>query len=224
MLFNFFFFKNFGLFSIGILILTIINFYFVYDIFIEKRKIAKKYSKTEHRINKLKGTAEIDHLTGVNNRRTFDINFDKIYKQAKIGNNPFFLVFFDIDHFKKFNDTYGHDAGDKVLQIFAKTVNSNIRKNDDIFFRYGGEEFVLISSNGIRGIIQEASFLTKKLKKAVELIRIPGLPKITCSMGVGFFEDGKTKEEILKEADDNVYRAKENGRNKIYITKEIVIT
>jgi diguanylate cyclase (GGDEF)-like protein len=223
-LFNFFFFKNFGLFSSGILILTIINFYFVYDIFIEKRKIAKEYSKTEHRIKRLKDTAEKDHLTGVNNRRTFDAYFETAYRDAKINNNQFFVVFFDIDHFKKFNDTYGHDAGDKVLQIFAKTINSNIRKNDDIFFRYGGEEFVLISSNGIRGIIQESSFLTKKLKKAVELIRISDLPKITCSMGVGFFEDGKTKEEMLKDADDNVYRAKENGRNRIYINKDIVIT
>ena len=71
--------------------------------------------------------------------------------------------------------------------------------------------------------MQEARFLTKKLKDAVEKIKIPDLPKITCSMGVGFFDAGKTKEEIIKDADNNVYRAKENGRNRIYITEDIVV-
>ncbi|MHB1661858.1 MAG: GGDEF domain-containing protein, partial [bacterium] len=134
-----------------------------------------------------------------------------------------FVVFFDIDHFKKFNDEYGHEAGDKVLKVFAETINKNIRKNSDVFFRYGGEEFVLVSSNHTRGSLQESRFLTKKLKDTIEKIRISGLPKITCSMVVGFFETGKAKEEILKEADNNVYRAKENGRNRIYITKDIAV-
>ncbi len=115
------------------------------------------------------------------------------------------------------------DKNEKQNKIFAQTINKNIRQNSDVFFRYGGEEFVLVSSNHIRNSLQEARFLTKKLKDAVEKIRIPNLPKITCSMGVGFFDNGKTKEEILKEADNNVYLAKENGRNRIYITKDIAV-
>ena len=204
-------------------ILSGLNFFIAYDIHNFATNIKQEFTKTEKKIAKLKDTAEKDHLTGVNNRRTFDKYLDEIYKESKINNEPFFVVFFDIDHFKRFNDTYGHEAGDKVLKIFAQTINKNIRQNSDVFFRYGGEEFVLVSSNHIRNSLQEARFLTKKLKDAVEKIRIPNLPKITCSMGVGFFDNGKTKEEILKEADNNVYLAKENGRNRIYITKDIAV-
>lgn len=199
------------------------NFYYAYDVFIFANNIKKEFSKTAKKIDQLKNTAEKDHLTGANNRRTFDKYLQEIYNESKISNEPFFVVFFDIDHFKKFNDTYGHEAGDKVLRVFAETINKNIRKNSDVFFRYGGEEFVLVSSNHIRKSMQEARFLTKKLKDAVEKIRIPDLPKITCSMGVGFFDESKAKEEILKEADNNVYLAKENGRNRVYITKDIVV-
>ena len=204
-------------------ILSGFNFFVAYDIYNFAINIKKEFTKTEKKIARLKDTAEKDHLTGANNRRTFDKYLDEIYKESKINNEPFFVVFFDIDHFKRFNDTYGHEAGDKVLKIFAQTINKNIRQNSDVFFRYGGEEFVLVSSNHIRNSLQEARFLTKKLKDAVEKIRIPNLPKITCSMGVGFFDNGKTKEEILKEADNNVYLAKENGRNRIYITKDIAV-
>ena len=204
-------------------ILSGFNFFIAYDIHNFAINIKQEFTKTEKKIARLKNTAEKDHLTGANNRRTFDKYLDEIYKESKISNEPFFVVFFDIDHFKKFNDTYGHEAGDKVLKIFAQTINKSIRKNSDVFFRYGGEEFVLISSNHIRNSLQEARFLTKKLKDAVEKIRIPNLPKITCSMGVGFFDNSKSKEEILKEADNNVYLSKENGRNRIYITKDIVV-
>ena len=204
-------------------ILSGFNFFVAYDIQSFAIKIKQEFTKTEKKIARLKDTAEKDHLTGANNRRTFDKYLDEIHKESKINNEPFFVVFFDIDHFKRFNDTYGHEAGDKVLKIFAQTINKNIRENSDVFFRYGGEEFVLVSSNHIRNSLQEARFLTKKLKDAVEKIRIPNLPKITCSMGVGFFDSNKSKEEILKEADNNVYLAKENGRNRIYINKDIVV-
>jgi two-component system cell cycle response regulator len=199
------------------------NFFIAYDVYNFAINVKKEFSKTEKKIARLKDTAEKDHLTGAHNRMTFDKYLDEIYKESKINNEPFFVVFFDIDHFKKFNDTYGHESGDKVLKVFAQTINKNIRKDSDVFFRYGGEEFVLVSSNHIRNSMQEARFLTKKLKDAVEKIRIPNLPKITCSMGVGFFDGNKSKEEILKEADNNVYLAKENGRNRTYITKDIVV-
>ena len=171
----------------------------------------------------LKNKAEKDHLTNINNRRAFDEYYEFVFEKSKMDNDHFFIVFFDIDHFKKFNDTYGHEAGDKVLAKFADNISKNIRKDGDAFFRYGGEEFVLISTGLSRKPLPEARFLTKKLKDVVEKIRIDGLPKITCSMGVGFFDMDKSKEEILKESDDNLYIAKESGRNRACITKDIIV-
>ena len=85
--------------------------------------------------------------------------------------------------------------------------------------RFGGEEFVLIVRKCKVPLVQEAELIIKKLRKVVEDLTIPGLPKITCSIGVGFPDDVKNRQEILKEADENMYLAKENGRNRAYIIK-----
>jgi diguanylate cyclase (GGDEF)-like protein len=209
--------------SVVFLLLAIINFYYTYDLFILSGSAKKKIKTAERKMELLKNTAEKDHLTGVNNRRAFDEYYEFVYEKSKIDNEHFFVVFFDIDHFKNFNDAYGHESGDRVLAKFANTISKNIRKDGDAFFRYGGEEFVLVSTGLPRSPLHEARFLTKKLKDSVEKIRIDGLPKITCSMGVGFFETDKSKEKILKEADDNVYIAKESGRNRACITKDIIV-
>lgn len=223
MLFNFFLFTHFGAQSAFFLILSCINFYYGYDSFILAHSAKNKILKVEKKMQVLKNKAEKDHLTNINNRRAFDEYYEFVFEKSKMDNDHFFIVFFDIDHFKKFNDTYGHEAGDKVLAKFADNISKNIRKDGDAFFRYGGEEFVLISTGLSRKPLPEARFLTKKLKDVVEKIRIDGLPKITCSMGVGFFDMDKSKEEILKESDDNLYIAKESGRNRACITKDIIV-
>ncbi len=109
----------------------------------------------------------------------------------------------DIDHFKKFNDTYGHDVGDKVLKIVSSTVKEHIRGNQDILFRYGGEEFVIISMDDLTGAIT--------LAKKINSLEFKGSPeKITISIGIGSYKQG---EDVVKLADDNLYKAKEAGRN-----------
>ena len=153
-------FTDFGLWPLVYIVLSLANFYFVYDLYVIAKNSGKKFSVIEKKLENVRNKAEKDHLTGAYNRRTFDEYYDLVYKNTLESNDAkFFILFFDIDHFKKFNDTYGHEAGDKVLIKFADTIQKNIRKDGDSFFRYGGEEFVLISTDNPRNPVYEAKFL-----------------------------------------------------------------
>ena len=153
-------------------------------------------------------TSIIDPLTGIYNRRHFDIVFNRIYTSAKNQNTSFSLMIIDIDHFKKFNDTYGHDVGDKVLKTVVNKIRDNIRKNNlDMLFRFGGEEFIILTSDDKDGAI--------RLAKKINQLEYKDVEKITISIGVSSYKKGMSKEELLKVADNNLYKAKENGRNQV---------
>ena len=219
---------RFGLESIIFTIISVINFYFIAVFYLKTKELQVRMrqrmpEEVEGLIENLSEKSGIDGLTGVFNRSSFDKYFSEVYRKFKLNGELFFIVFFDIDHFKDFNDIYGHEAGDTVLRSFAQGIFNNIRKDEDKFFRFGGEEFVLIVRKCKVPLVQEAELIIKKLRKVVEDLTIPGLPKITCSIGVGFPDDVKNRQEILKEADENMYLAKENGRNRAYINKNTVI-
>jgi diguanylate cyclase (GGDEF)-like protein len=173
----------------------LLNFTNITQMEIEKKKIEKK--------------AYIDTLTGVFNRNKFDEVLDYEIKQANRYYNGLCMAIVDIDHFKQFNDTYGHIVGDKVLSLLAKTIQKNIR-DTDIFARWGGEEFVILmpSTN-----INEAKTAVENLRKKVEQIRLENISNITASFGVTQFLEHDNEEEIFKRADKALYMAKENGRN-----------
>ncbi|MCK4974541.1 MAG: GGDEF domain-containing protein, partial [Sulfurimonas sp.] len=173
----------------------LLNFTDITQMEIEKKKIEEK--------------AYIDSLTGVYNRNKFDEVLDYEVKQAKRYHSSLSIAIVDIDHFKQFNDTYGHLLGDEVLSLLAKTIQKNIR-DTDVFARWGGEEFVVLmpSTN-----INEAKTAAEHLRKKVEQIELKDIGGITASFGVTQFLEHDNEEELFKRADRALYKAKENGRN-----------
>lgn len=153
--------------------------------------------------------AYIDGLTGVFNRNKLEEVFQRKVKKAERDNTPLSMAIVDIDHFKNFNDTYGHLIGDEVLIILAEAINKNIREND-FFARWGGEEFVLLFDNtSIKGAMLNAD----KIRMIVESLNHKTAGRITASFGITQLKDNDTIECIFKRADKALYLAKESGRN-----------
>ena len=158
-----------------------------------------------------KELSELDALTDIPNRRSFDIKLGENISNALLKNAKFSLIMFDIDHFKQINDGYGHQVGDTVLSELASLVKKNIRSYDFIA-RFGGEEFMIISNNiSLKGAIEFAEKLRKKIEDAEFSSKI----NVRCSFGVTGYKRNDTAESIIKKADDALYKAKENGRNRV---------
>ena len=151
-----------------------------------------------------------DALTGVYNRKMFNnVIYTKVEEVRKFG-FKLSLIMFDIDFFKKVNDTYGHQVGDLVLKEIAKVVNENIRQ-DDLFFRWGGEEFTILLNRDLTIAIRVAKHLRESIKKH----KFEKVGSITCSFGVSEFNSKKTLSNFIKEADDLLYLAKKKGRDRV---------
>ncbi len=157
-----------------------------------------------------------DALTGAHNREHFDTQLRSELSYARRHKADVSLAFFDVDHFKKVNDTYGHPAGDAVLVALAEAIRNMIR-NEDVFARYGGEEFALI----LRGIDRVgANTVGERLREKVEALRVKtegGELRVTVSVGCSSFADleEKTPESLVSTADKRLYAAKRSGRNRV---------
>ncbi len=162
--------------------------------------------------------ATIDGLTGLYVRRYFDIRLQEEITRLKRSESRLGLIVFDIDHFKNFNDTYGHQQGDVILADTAEIIRNAVRKDVDIPCRYGGEEFVVI----LPGTDQEGAIvLAERIRKRCEDNQYRSLGekpmRVTISGGIATI-DSKTvidKEEFFKRADMKLYEAKQAGRNRI---------
>jgi diguanylate cyclase len=163
--------------------------------------------------------AEIDHLTGLPNRRAFERRFSSAAAIARNSNEPLCVAFCDVDHFKKINDCHGHDAGDRVLKIIAATLNEHASA-DCFVARYGGEEFVLVLSGYDKIAALEKVDSVRRTLAARKLVnRATGKPfgKITFSGGIAELSDDPDDRAALARADGALYRAKEEGRNRIAV-------
>jgi diguanylate cyclase (GGDEF)-like protein len=169
---------------------------------------------------KMQELATIDGLTGVYNRLFFQERLPREFKAAQEENYSLTLAIFDIDHFKRFNDTYGHLFGDKVLKIIADIVNKSLR-NSDIFARYGGEEFIILFP---RTNLKEACDKVELLREEILCTCVKDnlvSASITVSFGIASFpENARTENELIKLADDALFEAKDAGRNCVRIAKE----
>ncbi|HEV8246594.1 MAG TPA: GGDEF domain-containing protein, partial [Polyangiaceae bacterium] len=159
--------------------------------------------------------ATVDGLTGLRNRRFFDGMLSRLYERNRRDGTPLSLLVIDVDHFKKFNDSYGHAAGDDVLKVVAKTLGSCLRPTDQPA-RYGGEEFVvLLPATKLEG----ATVAAERLRKAVEraALRSDGrdLPPVTVSIGVVELTDHPSASALFGAGDAALYSAKKNGRNRV---------
>ncbi len=159
----------------------------------------------------------IDPLTGLHNRRYMAASIDKWLHRAAIGGAPFSLAVLDIDHFKRVNDVYGHVAGDVVLKEFAQRLTANVRPSD-VVCRQGGEEFIIVMPDTPGDV---ATIVAERVRDAVasETFDIgcggDGL-RVTVSAGVATFQGaGETGRTLLERADDALYRAKSQGRNRV---------
>lgn len=172
----------------------------------------KKHLQSLETINKILATqATTDALTGIYNRMKFNKTLTIEMANAERYNALLSLIIFDIDHFKKVNDTYGHSAGDNVLKFLTKLVTSNIRETD-IFARWGGEEFVILAP-GLS--LADVEKFADKLRCKVEDFDFEKPKKVTLSFGVTSFKNGDSSTTLLNRADEALYRAKESGRNQV---------
>ena len=158
--------------------------------------------------------ATLDALTNLNNRRQFEIRLKQEIATTKRQKTPLCAMMIDIDFFKKVNDTYGHASGDEVLRTAASVIKAQLRESD-IPARYGGEEFAVLLPYTH---IEEAVIVGERLRKAVEETPIF---IVTISMGLAEFGQEENGEELFKRADSALYEAKESGRNRVCISKNV---
>ncbi len=172
-------------------------------------------------VDDLKRQATYDHLTGVYNRAYFMKRLDEEIQRASRHNLRFTTIFIDLDDFKKFNDTNGHLLGDKLLADFSSILKKHVRKND-IIGRYGGEEFLIISpENDRRGSYSMAEKLLKITNRHSFMGRTGDVTGIGYSAGIALYpDDGTTVEEIIGRADEAMYAAKREGKNRVKIWGE----
>ncbi len=177
-------------------------------------EMEKKIKSLEKELTIAKKASREDALTKLYNKRALDEFLELREGEFKRHKKPYSVVFFDIDHFKKVNDTYGHDAGDVVLKGFAK-IFKEIARNVDTVGRYGGEEFLAILSETDH---EGAKVFAEKVRKKLEVSRFihaGNKLQVTISGGISFRENYPSVNAMLKAADENLYKAKNGGRNQI---------
>jgi len=185
-------------------------------------ELENKISLLESQLEEAKKEAVKDHLTGLLTRRAYDNEVKIIEKTFQRDAIQYALVFFDLDHFKNINDTYGHEAGDVVLKTFSKILKSQTRETD-IVARYGGEEFVAIIQYKLRREILKYLKRVKTIIKENSFIYKKNTIKVTFSAGVVLRNDHKSYEHAIQKADILLYEAKESGRDKIILEDGMVI-
>lgn len=166
--------------------------------------------------DKLNLEANTDKHTGCYNKTYFNDKIELEVKKCMVTGNPLSLIIFDLDHFKKLNDNYGHDAGDFVLKDAAALIRKTGVRENDIFARYGGEEFViLLPKTNLKQSFEIAERLRKLLETHKFVYENQILP-VTASIGVADYRQGvKTGTDLFKRADEAVYKAKQGGRNQV---------
>ena len=201
-----------NLFVVSWIALAIVLLLFVYAIVLIKSfliarvELKNRFLVKESEVEKI---AFVDTLTGTSSRLKFNIILEDMIHIGKMFHKKFSLVMLDIDHFKSFNDKYGHDVGDFVLKEVSNKVKLMIRKTDT-FARWGGEEFMIILPYTE---IEQAVVFTEKVQDAIRSMEFTNLPRTTCSFGVVEYTEGDEKDSILKRVDEKLYLAKNSGRD-----------
>ncbi len=172
--------------------------------------LAAQLNESLHQVELL---ATTDALTEIYNRRKFDEVVDVEHQRAKREDAPFSLIMFDIDHFKRVNDRFGHSIGDQVLKGLSRLIRGFVRQGD-ILIRWGGEEFLLLLPTTL---IDEAGPFAERIRREVERKSFSPVGKITISLGVAQFRPGDSIDALLKRVDNAMYEAKQGGRNRVVV-------
>lgn len=167
-----------------------------------------------------------DPLTLLNNRKSFDEQMAALTKAARKKNIPLSLLLTDIDHFKKFNDTWGHQTGDQVLRLVAMAVKQNV-KGQDLAARYGGEEFaVILPGTTTRSAITVADHIRRAVmgRELVKKSTGEQIGRVTISIGVATLKPGDSIASLIERADNCLYAAKKHGRNRVICETDPEVT
>jgi diguanylate cyclase (GGDEF)-like protein len=157
--------------------------------------------------------ASTDPLTGLVNRRTLETKARELLRQGR----QYTVLLGDLDHFKRLNDTHGHDAGDRALRLFGMVVKEAVRESD-VAARYGGEEFaIVLPTQGVAAALAVAQRIRTRLAEALSS---GDTPAFTVSMGISASRPGVMFDDVLREADQALYRAKESGRDRVVVAEE----
>jgi diguanylate cyclase len=179
-------------------------------------------SALQRDLDEVRRESMLDPLTKIFNRKSFDDGMLKAFAEAEAG-TPFCLLLLDIDHFKRFNDTWGHQTGDQVLRLVAMTLKSNI-KGKDMAARYGGEEFAaILPETDLEGAVIVADNVRKAVQAKELLKRSTNekLGRITASFGVATYHPGDSPSSLIERADRCLYAAKHAGRNRVFAENEV---
>ncbi len=183
--------------------------YLVFALLIRRIDGQERAIRIQH--DNLERLSMTDLLTGAYNRHGLRKRSGEVIKRAQRFQHPVALLMLDLDHFKQVNDRHGHPVGDEVLKRFSATIQANLR-GSDIFGRWGGEEFLVISPHQGLG---EAMKMAEKLRHAIETAEFPESIHLTTSIGVSEYQTGETDEAVLARADHALYTAKTRGRNQV---------
>jgi len=178
---------------------------------------ATKVTELKQYLETVKKEASTDSLTGIANRKAFDKRLAECIDEAAEQHAPMTLMMVDIDFFKKFNDTYGHPAGDQILRLVARTLVSNV-KGQDMAARYGGEEFaIILPATPVAAGMRVAEVLRKAVesKEVTNKVSNQTLGSISISVGVAELTPGEDPAALLERADKALYEAKKTGRNRV---------
>lgn len=200
--------------TVSVIVFISVTFYFMVVISLVMNRLTSANSN-------LRSLAEKDELTGLSNRRKVLADADYIFTDSIKKRSPCVFAIVDLDHFKKINDTYGHEAGDLVLAQVATMMRSAIRPQDEIG-RYGGEEFIVIMRNTN---LKQAEIVVEHIRQSVEDMFIETeqgiIIPVTISAGLASSTSDITRyEEVLSQADKGLYVAKRNGRNRIFVQSD----
>jgi len=191
----------------------------------KNRELTETRRQLEHRNRDLERLSALDTLTQIANRRRFDSVLRQEWRRSARDESPLSLVFCDIDHFKRFNDTYGHQAGDECLIRVAQAMEETLNRPADLVARYGGEEFIaLLVDTGLEG----ARMLAERMRARVEALKVEHRASevashLTVSLGVASVvpRPAVRPEDLVDLADRALYAAKEGGRNRVVAADEL---
>jgi diguanylate cyclase (GGDEF)-like protein len=189
----------------------------------EQEKVRRVNQELNERNEELKGLAEFDDLTKIPNRRMFEQELKRGWRRMVRTSRPLTLLLCDVDNFKAFNDTYGHQAGDECLVKIARAVQGSARRPGDYAARYGGEEFaVILQDTGIEG----AQHVAERICQTVRNLAIPHTgstvaKNVTISVGAASIQPTHEREPeaLVRKADECLYQAKGEGRNRVVVAK-----
>lgn len=177
----------------------------------------KQIEQLRQSLSQAEETVLQDPLTGIGNRRRFDVSMERAILDSSESKKPLSLIMCDIDHFKRVNDVFGHQVGDEIIKMFARVIENNIRDGDTVI-RYGGEEFAIILPSADQDV---ARTIAERIRKQFESKKVTiretnqKVGQITASFGVAQFRPGDGVEVLVQRADAKLYEAKSAGRNRV---------